>query len=136
MSWTSFAITGGILTVIIVARYFAIAGVCYWGLWKSPSNPLRARKLTKIVPPGKGYAGHLCRAGAKAGRRRRHTRAANTAPNCSRSGVDPSAERLVTSLIAARNECVAEPAATDTETGCSVIRAAVAVASAALDPIT
>ena len=52
MSWTSFAITGGILTVIIVARYFAIAGFFYWVLWKSPSNPLRARKLTKIVPPG------------------------------------------------------------------------------------
>jgi lathosterol oxidase len=51
MNWSTFAVTGGILTSIIIARYLAIAGFFYWILWKNPANPLRARKLTAIVPP-------------------------------------------------------------------------------------
>ena len=53
MDWNTFSITAAILSVIIVARYLAIAGFFYWILWKCPSNPLGARKLTDIVPPGK-----------------------------------------------------------------------------------
>jgi lathosterol oxidase len=51
MNWSTLAVTGGILIAIIIARYVAIAGFFYWILWKNPANPLRARKLTDIVPP-------------------------------------------------------------------------------------
>jgi lathosterol oxidase len=53
MDWTPVAITALALTGIIIARYFAIAGFFYWVLWKRPGNLLGARKLTRIVPPGK-----------------------------------------------------------------------------------
>ena len=53
MDWNNLLITGAILSVIIIARYFAIAGFFYWILWKCPGNPLKAHKLTDIVPPAK-----------------------------------------------------------------------------------
>jgi lathosterol oxidase len=53
MDWNTLLGTGLILSLIIVARYLAIAGLFYWLLWRCPSNPLKARKLTEIVPPGK-----------------------------------------------------------------------------------
>jgi sterol desaturase/sphingolipid hydroxylase (fatty acid hydroxylase superfamily) len=53
MNWNSLLSTGVVLSVIIVARYFAVAGLFYWLLWKCTSNPLNARKLTDITPPRK-----------------------------------------------------------------------------------
>lgn len=53
MSWETLLNTAAILSVIIVARYLAIAGFFYWALWKRPGNLLHARKLTDIVPPAR-----------------------------------------------------------------------------------
>jgi len=53
MSWNALLNTAAILSVIIVARYLAIAGFFYWALWKRPGNLLHARKLTSIVPPAR-----------------------------------------------------------------------------------
>ena len=41
------------LTLIIVARYFMIAGLFYWLLWKRPAEKVHARRLTRIEPAWK-----------------------------------------------------------------------------------
>lgn len=51
MSWDSVLTTGVVLSVIIIARYFAIAGLFYWALWKRDPAKVRARRLTPIRPP-------------------------------------------------------------------------------------
>jgi lathosterol oxidase len=53
MNEPSFPALYGALCVIIIARYFAIAGFFYWSLWRPAGNLLPARKLTKIRPPRK-----------------------------------------------------------------------------------
>jgi sterol desaturase/sphingolipid hydroxylase (fatty acid hydroxylase superfamily) len=53
VNWDTLTLTSGVLAIIIVARYFAIAGFFYWALWKRPGNLLRARKLTSIRPPAR-----------------------------------------------------------------------------------
>ena len=47
----SFPVIFAALCVIIVVRYFAIAGFFYWALWREKGNVIPARKLTKIHPP-------------------------------------------------------------------------------------
>ena len=53
MSWNSFLTTAVVLCVIIVARYFVIAGFFYWALWRKAGSILPARKLTSIRPPAR-----------------------------------------------------------------------------------
>jgi lathosterol oxidase len=53
MNWNTIILTGAVLSLIIIGRYFAIAGFFYWVLWKRPGNLLRARRLTDIMPPAK-----------------------------------------------------------------------------------
>ena len=51
MNEQSFIVIYAALCVIIIARYFAIAGFFYWALWRGRGNVIPARKLTKINPP-------------------------------------------------------------------------------------
>jgi sterol desaturase/sphingolipid hydroxylase (fatty acid hydroxylase superfamily) len=50
MDWVQLSITTGVLYVIILVRYFAIAGLFYWLLWGRAPEKVHARKLTDIVP--------------------------------------------------------------------------------------
>ncbi len=50
MSWQTFLATTAALYVIIVVRYFAVAGLFYWVLWKRDPARVRARKLTSLEP--------------------------------------------------------------------------------------
>ncbi len=50
MSWLDLLITTTALYVIILGRYFVIAGLFYWLLWKRDPERVRARKLTSIQP--------------------------------------------------------------------------------------
>ena len=42
-----------VLSVFIVARYFAIAGAVYWALWKRPGSRVHARRLARQAPTAK-----------------------------------------------------------------------------------
>lgn len=50
MSWLDLLITTAALYLIILGRYFVIAGLFYWLLWKRDPKRVRARKLTSIQP--------------------------------------------------------------------------------------
>jgi sterol desaturase/sphingolipid hydroxylase (fatty acid hydroxylase superfamily) len=50
MTWEALLATFGALYLIVVARYFLIAGAIYWALWKRDPSRVRARKLTTIPP--------------------------------------------------------------------------------------
>ena len=51
MNEQSFPVIFAALCVIIVARYFAIAGFFYWALWREKGSVIPARKLTRNRPP-------------------------------------------------------------------------------------
>jgi len=53
LSWETLVATTLMLSVIIVARYFAIAGLVYWALWKRDPEKVPFRKLTAITPAPK-----------------------------------------------------------------------------------
>ena len=50
MSWPALLGTTAVLYLIILVRYFAIAGLFYWLLWKRDPEKVRARKLTSVRP--------------------------------------------------------------------------------------
>jgi sterol desaturase/sphingolipid hydroxylase (fatty acid hydroxylase superfamily) len=53
MTLETLSTTFAALTIIIVVRYFMIAGLFYWLLWKRPPEKVHARRLTDIEPAWK-----------------------------------------------------------------------------------
>lgn len=51
MSWLALLGTTAALYLIILVRYFAIAGLFYWVLWKRAPEKVHARRLSSIEPP-------------------------------------------------------------------------------------
>jgi lathosterol oxidase len=51
MNLQNFLVTFGALCIIIVGRYFLVAGWFYWALWRPQGSLIPARKLTDIQPP-------------------------------------------------------------------------------------